>query len=408
MVDLSQLPNPQKRAIDIVREVAAEKRLRPFLVGGPVRDLLLGRQAIDIDLTIEEEASDLARAVARRIDGRVKSFPQFMTYKVTAADLPEIDIATARKERYRTPGALPTVSAGKLNDDLLRRDFSINAMACDLADGRLHDPAGGAADLGKRQIRVLHDRSFIDDPTRILRALRFAGRLGFTLEPHTWQLLCRAIADGAFRTVSKERIWRELFLAMDERQAPEILAAAREAGVLDALFRARADGDLLRRLQMARSLVEGNPDLDRYALFTAMLLHGDASPVDLEGSGFSQKRARNVMQLANELPRFLDSLAEARSDRQKLRILRSASPEMLSLIAATSPPDREMIDRFRDFERFQLPIRGNELEVPAGPHVSRALERTREAVFAGEIRPDEALAHARRLAQQYLDGKIEN
>src|SRR5438045_1392670 len=144
---LDQLAVPQRRALDLVKEVAAEKECRPYLVGGPVRDLILGRHAIDIDLTLEEGASTFARALAKRIDGRVRSYPQFLTYKVTADALPEIDIATARKERYRSPGALPTVTAGKLKDDLLRRDFAINALALDLVDGTLHDPSSGQADL---------------------------------------------------------------------------------------------------------------------------------------------------------------------------------------------------------------------------------------------------------------------
>src|SRR5687768_11159832 len=105
-----ELPNPQRRALDIVREVAAEKACRPFLVGGPVRDMLLGRPAIDVDLTLEDGSSTLARALAKRVEGRVRSYPQFLTYKVTAEGLPEIDIATARKERYRKPGSLPAVA----------------------------------------------------------------------------------------------------------------------------------------------------------------------------------------------------------------------------------------------------------------------------------------------------------
>ncbi|MGZ5474260.1 MAG: CBS domain-containing protein, partial [Thermoanaerobaculia bacterium] len=129
---LQDLPHPQRRAIDLVREVAQEKECHPYIVGGPVRDILLGRPAIDIDLTLEHDASTLARALAKRLDGRVRSFPQFLTYKVTAPGFPEIDLATARKERYRKPGALPAVAAGRLKDDLIRRDFSINAIALDL------------------------------------------------------------------------------------------------------------------------------------------------------------------------------------------------------------------------------------------------------------------------------------
>jgi tRNA nucleotidyltransferase (CCA-adding enzyme) len=229
---LQDLPNPQRRAIDLVREIALEKGCHPYLVGGPVRDILLGRRSIDIDLTLEQDASTLARALAKRLEGRVRSFPQFLTYKVTAPQFPEIDLATARKERYRHPGALPAVTAGRLKDDLVRRDFSINAIALDLLDGTMHDPTGGAKDIEARHVRVLHERSFIDDPTRIFRASRLAVRLGFTLEPQTDEWMRNAIESDALATVSKERIWRELFLAMDEEDAPAVLADLAHRGAL--------------------------------------------------------------------------------------------------------------------------------------------------------------------------------
>src|SRR5207237_9024218 len=157
MIRLDSLPLPQKRALDVIKAVAAEKNYIPYLVGGPVRDLLLGRTVIDLDFTLEEGASVLARALAKRINGRVRSYPQFLTYKVTANEFPEIDIATARSEKYRAPGALPSVTAGKLQDDLLRRDFSINAIALDVVSGKLHDPTNGKDDRGRQVSRVLHD-----------------------------------------------------------------------------------------------------------------------------------------------------------------------------------------------------------------------------------------------------------
>jgi tRNA nucleotidyltransferase (CCA-adding enzyme) len=403
MIDLSSLAAPQRRALDIVREVSADKNLRAFLVGGPVRDLLLGRHVIDIDVTLEDGASTLARALAKSINGRVRSFPQFLTYKVTADDFPEIDIATARKERYRKPGALPSVTAGRLKDDLQRRDFSANALALDLRDGTLHDPTGGERDLRDRVIRVLHDASFADDPTRIFRAVRLVLRLGFTFDPHTGALMRAAVAAGALGHISRERIWRELFLAFDEREAPRIVEALRDAGALDILFGDRpGDPTLCQRLEQIRLQAEEDPQLDREVMFTAALLHGNASPLDLEGSGFSQKRTRNVVQIANELPRFRENLAEAQDDRARFGILRSASPETLSVLAATAPAERASIARFAEYENFKLPLRGNDLEVPPGPHVAQALERTREAVFTGEIEATEARTFARRVAMEYF------
>lgn len=409
MTAIPDLPNPQRRAIELVREVSAEKSLRPFLVGGPVRDLLLGRHVIDIDLTLEDGAPALARSLAKKVDGRVRSFPQFLTYKVTTEGLPEIDIATARKERYRAPGALPTVTEGKLKDDLLRRDFSINAIAMDLRDSSLHDPTNGERDLQERLIRVLHEKSFIDDPTRIFRAIRLATRLGFTVENTTFELMAEAIASGAFETVSKERLWRELFLAMDEETAPRVVAELRNSGALDALF-GPARSDVSEELLDVAKIIERDPSLDRYVLYTGIMLRGDTEAISrLEGSGFSQKRARNTLHIVYDLERFEEALAGARTERQRFRLYKSATPEVLSILGAHEPEEARRVARFQEFRSFKLPLRGNDLEVPGGPHIAKALERTREAVFNGEIPVDDAKDFARQMAMKYLNElRIEN
>ncbi|HEV7768710.1 MAG TPA: hypothetical protein VGQ76_27200 [Thermoanaerobaculia bacterium] len=400
---LDGLSPAQRRAIDLVREVAAEKQCHPFLVGGPVRDILLGRHAIDIDLTLETGGSTLARALAKRVEGRVRSFPQFLTYKVVSTSYPEIDIATARKERYRKPGALPAVTAGRLKDDLMRRDFSINAIALDLVDGAMHDPTRGEKDIADRVVRVLHERSFIDDPTRIFRAARLAARLGFTIHTETGELMRAAIDSGALDTISKERIWREVFLAMDEAEAPAILNDLAARGALNVLFGHRPSDDLLARLEAIRVQLGQNEDLDRYVLYTGALLRGDASPVDFEGSGFSQKRARAVVEIANDVPRLEEALGAASEERDRFRIYRSVSAEMLTVIASEIPDENPHIQRYRDYEKFRLPLRGNDLEVPGGPHVAQALEQTREAVFRGEIAPEEARSYAKQVARKLLE-----
>ena len=399
MIRLEDFPNSQRRALEVVRDVAAEKGFRPYLVGGPVRDLLLGRHdASDVDVTLEDDSSTFARVLAKRTGGRVRSFPQFLTYKVTAEGLPEIDVATARREKYRHPGALPSVEPGRLRDDLLRRDFSVNAIAIDVLTGEIHDPADGAGDIESRQIRILNEQSFLDDPTRLFRALRLAARLGFTLEAETAERLSQAIAQGAPATVARERLWRELFLAMDEADAPTVIDALAGAGALGVLFEPRGGN-----LRMMKEQADADPALDRYVLYTAALLRGNASPIDLEGSGFSQKRARNVMQVSNEIGRYVDALSEATSARQRFRALKGATPETLSVIAASAPELREHVQRYLQYRDFKLSLRGNELEVEAGPHVARALERAREAVFTGEIAPDDARAFAREMALKYLN-----
>jgi tRNA nucleotidyltransferase/poly(A) polymerase len=403
MTLLDTLPNPQRRAIDVIREVALEKECRPFLVGGPVRDILLGRQAIDLDLTLETGGSTLARALAKRIDGRVRSFPQFLTYKVSADGFPEIDIATARKERYRQPGSLPAVTAGRLKDDLLRRDFAINAMALDLRSEEIHDPASGRTDIEARQVRVLHERSFLDDPTRVFRAVRLATRLDFEIEERTTAWMHEAIATGSLLTITRERIWRELFLAMDEESAPQVLTRLVAHGALEVLFGRRGTDGLEARLERVRQQISRNGELDPYVLYTGALLHGDASPVDFEGSGFSQKRARIVVQIANELSRVAEALATAPDDRARFAIYSALSHEMMAVLLAEIPDEAAAIERFREYEGFRIPLRGNDLEVPGGPHVAQALEQTRQAVYRGEIAPDEARSYAKQIARQLLE-----
>jgi tRNA nucleotidyltransferase (CCA-adding enzyme) len=175
-----------------------------YLVGGAVRDVLLGRGGADLDLVVEGDPEALTVALGAE---PLASHPRFGTLKVALGD-DEIDIAAARRERYTQPGALPTVELGApIRADLARRDFTVNAMAVPLADPReLIDPYDGQADLERGLLRVIHDASFIEDPTRAIRAARYAARFGLELEERTGELL-RATDLG---TVSPERRAGEL------------------------------------------------------------------------------------------------------------------------------------------------------------------------------------------------------
>jgi tRNA nucleotidyltransferase (CCA-adding enzyme) len=197
-----------------------------YLVGGAVRDLLLGRGRADIDLVVEGDAA----ALAERLGAEVTSHDRFGTAKVKLNGH-EIDIAGARSESYPRPGALPVITGGAdLAGDLRRRDFTINAMAIPLrGEPHLIDPHGGEADLAARQLRVLHDGSFVDDPTRALRAARYASRFGFELEERTAGLICRA----DLGTVSADRREAELLRLADEERAASGFALLAEWGLLE-------------------------------------------------------------------------------------------------------------------------------------------------------------------------------
>jgi tRNA nucleotidyltransferase (CCA-adding enzyme) len=205
---------PDWPRVQAVARVAASRGEALWLVGGAVRDLLLGRGIKDVDLVVEGDAVALAGAVVAAHGGTVVRHGAFGTAKwVPEVEGEALDLATARTETYSAPASLPVVAPADIRADLGRRDFSINAMAIGLsgaAGGVLLDPFGGQADLEAGLLRVLHDRSFVDDPTRALRAARFAGRFRFLTEDHTLELAFDASESGAFAALGLERFGMEL------------------------------------------------------------------------------------------------------------------------------------------------------------------------------------------------------
>lgn len=236
-VDLArQLPADVLMAVRQVAEVGRRRGEATYLVGGLPRDLLLGRpHGPDIDIVVEGDAEGLASALAEHFGGQVRVHRRFGTAKWIQPTL-TIDIVTARSEYYTRPTALPEVQPGCLASDLRRRDFTINAIAIDLHPerfGAIVDPFGGVADLRAGRIRVLHDLSFVDDPTRILRALRLAQRLGFTLDPGTEALIPQAVK--LIGQLSGARILAELSQLWREPDPQAILDALGHLGALEAI-----------------------------------------------------------------------------------------------------------------------------------------------------------------------------
>jgi len=222
-----------------IREAAESTKV--YLVGGAVRDPLLGKGRADVDVVVEGDVDGLAS----RLGGTAVHHERFSTATVEIQGL-AVDLAAARSETYAEPGALPVIEPADLAVDLGRRDFTVNAMAVPLQDeARVIDNAGGQADLEAQLIRVLHPASFVDDPTRALRAARYAARLGFELESETEQLVRRT----ELKTVSSERIEAELMKLCAEPQAAVALGLLSEWGLIElrpgALERVQALADLL-------------------------------------------------------------------------------------------------------------------------------------------------------------------
>ena len=192
-----------------------------FVVGGLVRDLILGAKNLDLDIVVEGDAIKLGQALAEDLGASIVIHKRFGTCSVVNKKGLKIDLATARKEVYERPAALPTVEFSSLKNDLIRRDFTINAMAVSLnkaSFGQLIDFFGGEEDLSRGIIKVMHDGSFIDDPTRIFRAVRFEQRFGFSIDGHTEGLIKNAIEKEMFDKVEPQRIRDEVILILKEKE----------------------------------------------------------------------------------------------------------------------------------------------------------------------------------------------
>ncbi|MCD6420622.1 MAG: CBS domain-containing protein [Synergistetes bacterium] len=228
--------------VDILKafgDLGSKKRWNVYLIGGSVRDILLGKSSIDIDLVVEGNGIELA-SLWKSKGFKVYEFPEFGTASMVSPDGIKVDIATARREYYEYPASLPKVEFGSLKHDLYRRDFTINAMAVQLNDegkrGRLIDYFGGLEDLRYGVIRILHNLSFVEDPTRIIRAVRFEQRFGFVIERKTMRLLRGSIEQGLLGQLSGKRILNELNAVFAERRAWKMVTRMYEIGVLDVIF----------------------------------------------------------------------------------------------------------------------------------------------------------------------------
>ena len=255
------LPAEQMALIKQATAIAASKNLPLYLVAGIVRDLLLGQTTFDLDLVVEGDAIGIAKEIAEKVGGKLTIHKMFNTAKIVL-DNWTIDIAMARTETYARPGALPVVKPGTLKTDLFRRDFTVNAMAVSLNPdkyGELIDLYSGLNDLNRKYIRVLHEKSFNDDATRIWRAIRYEQRLGFQIEPGTLRLLKRDV--NLLKTVGGYRLRRELELVLKEKEPEKALVRADKLGVLKALHPSiKADEWLVSRFQTARDEGIVTPD----------------------------------------------------------------------------------------------------------------------------------------------------
>ena len=363
-----------------------------YLVGGAVRDLLLAaehratRAPIgDLDLVAEGDVA----ALAARLGGPHVFHERFGTATVTVGGH-SYDLAMARRESYAEPGALPDVSPAPLAEDLRRRDFTVNAIAIALGGpraGELTAFPGALEDLSAGRLRVLHDRSFVDDPTRLFRLARYASRLGFAIDPATAALATAAVDGGALGTVSGSRLGTELRLLAQEEDPITALAALRDLGLDHALHaRLRIADEPLARRALAMLPEDGRRDV--LALAVAALEIPDRELASLlDELAFDAGTRDAILAAATGAQVAASSLAAAGRPSEIAAAVGSGPVELVALAGALGPeePARDWLERLR---HVRLEIDGADLlaaGVPEGPGVGRGLRAALAAKLDGTV-----------------------
>jgi tRNA nucleotidyltransferase (CCA-adding enzyme) len=388
-----QLPEGVFAFIKYAGDAAEKLQQRLYLVGGMVRDLLLERCNVDLDLVVEGDAIKLAQTIAAAVQGKVIAHSRFGTAKINWGTR-SADFVTARAETYARPGALPTVKPGTIEDDLARRDFTINAMAIELNPrhfGELIDPFGGRQDLNKKLVRVLHEKSFVDDATRIWRALRYEQRLDFRIEPATLLLIKRDINN--LKTISGDRLRHELELVLKEEMPEKVLRRADEIDALAKLHPALKGDDWLEETFEAvreRCL----PDVPRPDLYLSLLCYR-LTTSELE-------RLMKYLRLTKATAQILRDTLAIKSKTRELATPGLAPSEIYELlhgyhliayaanvICADSETAAEHIELYLNVLRHVNPaLNGEDLKrlgVPRGPKIKEVLQKLREARLDGKI-----------------------
>ena len=384
---------------------AQEQEMVAYVVGGCVRDMFLGRKNFDLDFVIEGNAIDLSeRLIAMHPEkfALVAKHDRFQTATLTFrgdADH-EIDLSTARTEFYEYPAALPTVEASLLEQDLFRRDFTINALAICINPveyGDVIDFFRGIEDIDAHLIRILHPFSFIEDPTRIVRAVRFAARLQFHLEEHTSRQAERAIAMGIFDELGGFRLKEELRLVLD---APERLVALKLLHDLGHSFsfispEIEFDDSLKRRIRRAERLLQRNPIQRQWVIYLGVLLSQNSAPVlevVLERLSLPNDE-REWIRAGILLPRLMGDADERAANSAIYANLRGHADQSLAIAAAVAPPGspvRRAVKLYLDQLRHVKPtISGDDLlqlGFPQGPEIKQALSLVLNARLDGAVK----------------------
>ena len=380
-----------------------------YLVGGTVRDILLGEPNFDVDIAVEGDAIALARSAADALGGRVRAHSKFGTAVVLYGDDQRVDVVTARTEFYDAPAALPSVEHATIREDLFRRDFTINAMAVSLKGedfGRLVDPFHGRRDLEAKRIRVLHNLSFIDDPTRIFRAIRYESRYGFRMDEHTQRLARGTIDMGLVGDLSSARLRDELIALLEEGDAGASILRLAELGAGQAIHpHLAADEEAVQLLERLRELNErygtGIPAWRLALEALARKLPPDEIYDWLQRLKVQRRDAERIAWAVTVGPRLVERLrGDTPEPAEIVALAEPSAPDapLFALALEDQQPVREYFERLRD---VRLEVSGADLAklgVGESPQVGEILAELRRRKLNGQLDGRESeLAAAREL-----------
>lgn len=359
-----------------------------YLVGGAVRDLLRGLRSVDLDICVDGDALQTGAVLAKQLDGSLKKHERFGTATVTVGSF-VVDLATARTEWYERPGALPCVAPAAIEQDLKRRDFTINAMAVSINGarfGELLDPCDGQRDLSEKTVRILHENSFADDPTRLLRAVRYESRLGFSMDPRTEELARNAAKAHALTWVSGRRIRDELFDLFNQSQELEALKRLSALGLDESICSGlRVDAVTTAEAKRAAADVGADPTLSCLSVFVATMSNRDDWLSALELDAGSNAR---VTTAADTGPRLVASLKSDLSAADLYELLHPQPPEALAVAIAEGAPTEPVLWYVRSLRDVELEIDGSDIldaGVAESEAVGYALSKTLRLKLDGQV-----------------------